>query len=212
MNSVERKAHWEKIYQNKALHEVSWYQAHPVTSLEFIREFNLAKNARIIDVGGGDSLLVDHLLELGYTNLTVLDISESAIERAKIRLGEKAERIKWIVHDAAVFRPDDPYDLWHDRAAFHFLQQEDDIEAYLKNIQAGLAKDGKLVIGTFSEDGPNSCSGVPVRQYSENSMGSLLGRFFKKLKCIHTEHKTPFNTIQNFIFCSFSGLKPALRA
>jgi ubiquinone/menaquinone biosynthesis C-methylase UbiE len=203
MENFDKKAHWEKIYTTKSLNEVSWYQPTPETSLNFIHEFNLAKNAKIIDVGGGDSFLVDHLLLEGYTDITVLDISAAALERAKLRLGEKAQSVKWIVADASKFAPSEQYDFWHDRAAFHFLNTNDEIDAYLNCVHNGLSKNGVLVIGTFSENGPEKCSGIQIKQYSENSMVERLTHFFKKIKCITIDHVTPFNTIQNFIFCSF---------
>jgi len=203
MEKFDKKAHWEKIYNTKSLNEVSWYQPTPETSLNFIYEFNVPKNAKIIDVGGGDSFLVDHLLQLGFTAITVLDISASALDKAQLRLGEKASLVKWIVADASTFIPKEKYDFWHDRAAFHFLNNDIEIDAYLTSVKQGLSTNGILVIGTFSENGPEKCSGIPIKQYSENSMTKRLNNFFKKIKCITVDHLTPFNTIQNFIFCSF---------
>jgi ubiquinone/menaquinone biosynthesis C-methylase UbiE len=200
---MDRKEHWETIYKTKALDEVSWYQPVPKTSMDFLQEFKVEKSAKIIDVGGGDSLLADHLLALGYTDITVLDISEAALERAKQRLGEKATRVKWIVADAVTFKPEEQYDFWHDRAAFHFLTNENEINNYIHAISAGLSKNGVLVIGTFSEEGPTRCSGIEIRQYSENSLAEKLAKWFEKIKCITSKHVTPFNTIQEFIFCSF---------
>jgi 2-polyprenyl-3-methyl-5-hydroxy-6-metoxy-1,4-benzoquinol methylase len=203
MKYQDRKSHWEKIYQTKDLKEVSWYQPTPTTSLEFLKQFNVPVTAKIIDVGGGDSLLVDHLLNLGYQNITVLDISEAAIEKAKLRLGSKALKVKWIVADAANFKPTEQYDFWHDRAAFHFLTNEHDINNYINTIQNFIKPNAILVIGTFSEQGPEKCSGIEIKQYSETSMTSRLKNFFEKIKCISVDHITPFNTVQNFIFCSF---------
>jgi ubiquinone/menaquinone biosynthesis C-methylase UbiE len=203
MENFDKKAHWENIYTTKSLTEVSWYQPNPETSLNFIHEFNVPKKAKIIDVGGGDSFLVDHLLMEGYTDITVLDISAAALERAKLRLGKKAQLVKWIVADASKFTPTEHYDFWHDRAAFHFLNSDSEIDAYLNSVQNGLSKNGILVMGTFSENGPEKCSGIKIKQYSENSMVERLTHFFNKIKCISIDHITPFNTIQNFIFCSF---------
>jgi SAM-dependent methyltransferase len=203
MENFDRKEHWEKIYSTKALNEVSWFQPTPETSINFILENQVPKNAKIIDVGGGDSFLVDHLLDLGFTDITVLDISAMALERAKLRLGEKSKLVKWIEADASQFKPEVKYDLWHDRAAFHFLNTASEIDAYIQSAHHGLSKNGILVIGTFSESGPLKCSGIPIKQYSENSMTQILSNFFNKIKCIHIDHETPFNTIQNFIFCSF---------
>ncbi|MEI7524702.1 MAG: class I SAM-dependent methyltransferase [Mariniphaga sp.] len=203
MEEFDRKKHWEQIYQTKQLSEVSWYQPTPDTSLKFFEQFNIPKEAKIIDVGGGDSLLVDHLLDRGYENITVLDISESALARAKLRLGERASLVKWIIADAATFKPTGQYDFWHDRAAFHFLTQEDEIGDYINTVQQSITPSGILVIGTFSEQGPKKCSGIEIKQYSETSMTERLKDFFEKIECITVEHKTPFDTIQQFVFCSF---------
>lgn len=197
----DRKSHWENIYSTKQSEEVSWYQPVPETSLEFIHETNLPKHARIIDVGGGDSLLVDHLLEAGYTNVTVLDISEKALERAKARLGTKANLVNWIVSDVTNFQPDQAFDLWHDRAVFHFLTNENDIETYRKLLQTGITPGGKLILGTFSTNGPIKCSGIPIQQYDETSMRQLLEEGFDHLQFAFVNHPTPFNTVQEFIFC-----------
>ncbi len=201
--TIDRKMHWENIYQTKDLKDVSWYQPTPTTSLEFLIQFNVSKTAKIIDIGGGDSFLVDYLLALGYQDITVLDISEAAIEKVKKRLGDKAINVKWIVADAATFRPTEKYDFWHDRAAFHFLTEEQEIKNYIDVIQQNIQPTGVLVIGTFSEQGPSTCSGIEIKQYSETSMTERLKQFFEKVKCITVDHKTPFETIQNFIFCSF---------
>jgi 2-polyprenyl-3-methyl-5-hydroxy-6-metoxy-1,4-benzoquinol methylase len=206
MENFDRKKHWENIYQTKQLNEVSWYQPTPETSLDFIKQYNVPATAKIIDIGGGDSLLVDHLLDKGYQDISVLDISEAAIERAKTRLGERAEKVKWIIADAAKFQSTEQYDFWHDRAAFHFLTDEQEISSYLETAQRSIKPTGVLIIGTFSEQGPNICSGIKIKQYSENSMTERLKNFFEKIKCITIDHKTPFDTIQNFVFCSFRKL------
>jgi len=206
MENFDRKKHWENIYQTKQLNEVSWYQSTPETSLDFIKQYNVPTTAKIIDIGGGDSLLVDHLLDRGYQDIAVLDISEAAIERAKTRLGERAEKVKWIVEDAAKFQPTEQYDFWHDRAAFHFLTDEQEISNYLETAQRSIKPTGVLIIGTFSEQGPNVCSGIQIKQYSESSMTERLKNLFEKIKCITIDHKTPFDTIQNFVFCCFRKL------
>ncbi|HQV67554.1 MAG: methyltransferase domain-containing protein [Saprospiraceae bacterium] len=209
MGNFDRKNHWENIYNTKELKDVSWFQVRPETSLDFFKQFNVSTTAKIIDIGGGDSLLVDHLLDLGYQDISVLDISESAIERAKIRLGQKAQNVKWIVADAATFVPTEQYDFWHDRAAFHFLTEENEISNYLETAQKSINPKGILVIGTFSEQGPKKCSGIEIKQYSETSMTDRLKIFFEKIKCITVDHITPFDTIQNFVFCSFKKLNTA---
>lgn len=203
MEELNRKEHWENIYQTKPLNEVSWYQPIPEVSLSFFSQFNVPLTGKIIDIGGGDSFLVDHLLDLGYQDITILDISETAIARARQRLGDRAQNVKWIVADAAAFNPTEKYDFWHDRAAFHFLTHETEIENYIDTIQRSMNSSGILVIGTFSEQGPKKCSGIEIKQYSEVSLTNRLNKYFEKLNCITVDHKTPFDTIQNFIFCSF---------
>lgn len=203
MEKFDRKKHWETIYQTKDMKDVSWYQSTPETSLEFLNQSNITTTAKIIDIGGGDSFLVDHLLDLGYKDISVLDISEASIERARKRLGDKGKNVKWIIADATTFKPTEKYDFWHDRAAFHFLTDKQEISGYLKTAQENITPTGVMVIGTFSEKGPKKCSGVEVKQYSENSMSERLRMFFEKIKCLTVDHRTPFDTIQNFVFCSF---------
>jgi hypothetical protein len=196
-----RRSHWNNLYATKTANEVSWTQATPQTSLGFIRGFGLAKEAPIIDIGGGESRLAEYLLAQGFTNITVLDIAEQALEKAKMRLGKKASMVKWIVSDITEFEPPQHYDLWHDRATFHFLTTPEQIETYLKI--AGDNIDCYLVVGTFSDKGPEKCSGLPVKQYSEAALQQTLARDFKKIECVTEDHITPFKTVQNFTFCSF---------
>lgn len=203
METFNRKQHWENIYSTKQLNEVSWYQPTPETSLSFIEELKISKTASIIDIGGGDSFLIDNLLELGYENITLLDISKKAIERAKLRLGKKGEIVKWIEADAASFKPAENYDLWHDRAAFHFLTDQKEIENYLQSAKNGIKDSGHMIIGTFAVDGPKKCSGIEIMQYSESSLIKRFDIAFQKINCRKIEHLTPFDTIQNFVFCSF---------
>ena len=203
MEKINIKEHWEKIYNTKELKDVSWYQAVPETSLAFLKQFNIAKTAKIIDVGGGDSLLVDYLLKKGYLDISVLDISATSLERAKQRLGTKSTKVKWIVSDISCFEPTEEYDFWHDRATFHFLTEEKEINKYLKVLSKGISSNGILVLSTFSESGPEKCSGIKVKQYSELRLVNKFKKIFEKVKCLTVDHKTPFNTIQNFIFCSF---------
>jgi 2-polyprenyl-3-methyl-5-hydroxy-6-metoxy-1,4-benzoquinol methylase len=198
---MENKVHWENVYASKQPNEVSWTQEVPETSLTFIHSFLLAKDARIIDIGGGDSKLVDFLLTEGYQNITVLDISENAIARAKKRLGTKANVVKWIVSDITEFAPTETYDVWHDRATFHFLTTPEQIHKYMAT--ARKAVKGYVTIGTFSENGPKKCSGLDIKQYSETQLQEELSNGFQKIRCINEDHITPFNTKQNFLFCSF---------
>lgn len=200
----ERLKHWQNIYLTKAPHEVSWTQELPKTSLEFIHLLKLSKDAPIIDIGAGDSKLVDYLVQEGYSNLTVLDISAAAIERVKARLGANAGKVKYIVTDVLEFVPAEKYAVWHDRAAFHFLTNEQDVNRYLDLVNNSLIDGGNFIIGTFSANGPLKCSGLEIRQYDEVKMDSMLIRFFNKIKCIVEDHLTPFNTVQNFLFCSYA--------
>lgn len=203
MPNFDRKSHWDTIYQTKELKNVSWFQPTPETSLDFIEEFEVSKTAKIIDVGGGDSLLVDHLLDRGYKDITVLDISAEAIDRAKLRLGDKGEQVRWIVSDITTFQADVAYDVWHDRAAFHFLTSKEDTTAYVEVAQRNIRKNGVLVVGTFSEQGPTKCSGIEIQQYSETSMVDTFKTYFQKVDCKTVDHTTPSGSVQNFVFCSF---------
>lgn len=197
----ENKQHWETVYTTKQPNEVSWTQEIPQTSLDFIHSFNLSKSASIIDIGGGDSKLADFLLDEGYENITVLDISATALEKAKVRLGARAQKVTWVVSDINDFTPATTYDIWHDRAAFHFLTTEQQIATYLNIVKNNVT--GFLVIGTFSEIGPKKCSGLDIRQYSATSLERMFKDDFTKLICKTEDHITPFNTAQNFTFCSF---------
>ena len=208
MDHVEsKKKHWETIYNTKKLEEVSWYQSTPQPSLNYIKKFDLPMSAKIIDIGGGDSFLVDNLISLGYTNISVLDISEKAIERAKTRLGKKADEVTWIVSDITSFEPEVEYDLWHDRAALHFLISEDEIEKYKQTLENSIVLNGKVIIGTFSEDGPTKCSGIEIKQYSKADLSEFLSANFNNIECENIVHNTPFNTSQNFTFCQFHKIK-----
>src|SRR5690606_15881984 len=199
----KRKEHWDTIYSTKAPHEVSWTQDNPSTSLAFIHSFNLDLAASIIDVGGGESKLVDRLLEEGYEDLSVLDISAQAIDRTKQRLGEQAGRVTWVISDVLECKTDKQFDVWHDRATFHFLTTAKEIEEYVDIARRHIKEGGFLVIGTFSEEGPRKCSGLEIRQYSEISLEEQLGPGFAKIRCLKEDHVTPFNTTQNFLFCAF---------
>ncbi len=200
---VENKFHWEQIYSTRAEKDVSWFQQYPKTSMDFLKLFDLPLTANIIDIGGGDSHFVDALLDQGYRNIWVLDISANAIERAKKRLGSKAAMVNWVVSDVTEFVPPVQFDFWHDRAAFHFLTTEDKINKYVAIAQQAVRTKGNLILGTFSEKGPLKCSGLEIKQYSEASMSARFELAFKRIKCIEEDHVTPFNTVQNFLFCSF---------
>lgn len=202
---MDRKQHWENVYETKSPQEVSWTQEIPQTSLDFIQSFGEDKSASIIDIGGGDSHLVDCLLKEGYSDITVLDISSKALERAKVRLGEKSHLVSWIVSDITAFRPEKTFDIWHDRAVFHFLTDDEEIRNYVKLVGNSVA--GKMVIGTFSENGPLRCSALDVTQYSVDTLKNRFSKSFVALQCFNEDHVTPFDTIQNFSFCGFEKIK-----
>ena len=199
--NLDRKKHWETVYETKNPDQVSWTQESPKTSLDFIHSFGLPKTAKIIDIGGGDSKLVDYLLDEGFENVTVLDISAKALEKAKDRLGERANKVNWIVSDITEFEPNMTFDVWHDRATFHFLTTTEQISKYIKTARKSVT--GFLTIGTFSKNGPEKCSGLEIKQYKEEQLTMELKDGFDKIKCITEDHLTPFKTTQNFLFCSF---------
>ncbi|MEH6763167.1 MAG: class I SAM-dependent methyltransferase [Aequorivita antarctica] len=198
---TDKKTHWEVVYNTKTPDQVSWTQEIPKTSLEFIHSFKLKKTAKIIDIGGGDSKLVDYLLEEGFENITVLDISAKALEKAQKRLGEKAKKVSWIVSDITDFKPTTTFDVWHDRATFHFLTTTEQVEKYKQTVKNTV--NGYLIIGTFSENGPSKCSGLDITQYSQEKLTTEFSEAFEKISCLTEDHKTPFDTFQNFLFCSF---------
>ncbi len=197
------KDFWNDIYQSKSEKEVSWYQDTPIKSLELITELEIGSDDSIIDVGGGDSHLVDHLLAKGFRNISVLDISSAALDKARERLGEKSNFVKFIVSDVTKFEPKEKYKLWHDRATFHFLTSVDDISAYLEIANRAIAPGGYLIVSTFSKTGPEKCSGLPITQYSDADLKSLFKKHFENIKCFESTHKTPWDTAQNFVYCGF---------
>jgi cyclopropane fatty-acyl-phospholipid synthase-like methyltransferase len=197
------KSHWENVFATKNPNEVSWTQEYPKTAMNHIESLELSKTANIIDIGSGDSNLVDALLDNGYENIWVLDISEFALERAKKRLGEKANKVHWIVSDITEFSTDIKFDFWHDRAVFHFLTEQQNIDKYVALINNAIADNGNFLLGTFSENGPLKCSGLEIKQYSENNMRQTFNQSFDTVNCFTENHITPFNTNQNFQFCGF---------
>ena len=207
MDSQTNKQHWESVFSTKEEKEVSWFQPYPKTSMEFLELFQLPFTANIIDIGGGDSHLVDALVEKGFQNIWVLDISANALEKAKQRLGGKANQVHWIATDVTEFIPPVQFDFWHDRAAFHFLTNEEAVNKYVSVAEKGIKENGYLVLGTFSENGPTKCSGLEIQQYNEASMSARFEFTFNRIKCITENHTTPFNTVQNFLFCSFQKSK-----
>lgn len=197
------KEHWEDVWTRKKSNEVSWYQKEPKTSIDLILSSNPNKDTQIIDVGGGDSVLVDKLLELGFGNITILDISAKALERAKQRLGKKAETVQWIECDVREFDSDDRYDIWHDRALLHFLTSQKDMLHYVELIRNLVKTGGYIIISSFSTKGPMMCSGLDTQQHSEESMKKLFSSGFEHIKSFEEEHLTPHGKSQIFTYSLF---------
>jgi trans-aconitate methyltransferase len=198
-----RRAHWETVYATKAENEVSWFQDNPSPSLEAIALTGATPASAIIDIGGGASRLVDHLLALGFVDVTVLDLSAAALDTAKARLGTPAAKARWLLADVTTWQPTASYDVWHDRAAFHFLTGENDRAAYAVRLDRALKPGGHAIIATFAPDGPERCSGLPVMRYDAESLGRALGREFRLLQTRRHEHATPWGSRQMFQFSVF---------
>jgi len=203
MSDSTRQAHWEGVYTTKGEKEVSWYQDDPAPSLDLIALAGVSKPASIIDIGGGASRLVDHLLAQGFERLTVLDLSAAALESAKARLGEKAAKVRWEVADITKWNPPQAYDLWHDRAAFHFLTDEADQSAYVERVRKAVSPGGHVIIGTFALDGPERCSGLPIVRYDSAALSALLGPEFTLIDARRHDHTTPWGAVQRFQFSTF---------
>jgi hypothetical protein len=197
------KNHWESIYKNRSPAQMSWTQDTPQISLNFIHACHLQKNARIIDVGGGESRLVDYLLDSGYADITVLDISANALDRSKKRLGTRAADINWIVEDITEYQTVQLFDCWHDRATFHFLTSPEQISKYAGLAKLYIRENGWLIVGGFSKNGPEKCSGLTVTRYGPDELSMVFSDGFQKIHCEMQDHETPSGTKQNFIFCSF---------
>jgi 2-polyprenyl-3-methyl-5-hydroxy-6-metoxy-1,4-benzoquinol methylase len=199
----ERSAHWENVYATKGEAEVSWFQESPAISLELIKQANASGEAAIIDIGGGASRLVDCLLREGYRSIAVLDLSANALEAAKKRIGAAAADVDWIVADVTTWQPAGTYDVWHDRAAFHFLTEARDRAAYRERLQAAVRPGGQVIIGTFALDGPEKCSGLPVQRYDGKSLAAELGPSFELVDTRTETHHTPWQSTQAFQFSRF---------
>jgi ubiquinone/menaquinone biosynthesis C-methylase UbiE len=196
------KTHWERIYEKKGPKQVSWYQEHAQYSLQYIRNTGVQKTGHIIDVGGGASTLVDDLIADGFQNISVLDVSETALQLARQRLGSKASNVNWIEADITkADLPEDAYDLWHDRAVFHFLTQPTDRERYIDTVRRAVRPGGHLIVATFALDGPERCSGLEVMRYDPESLYSEFGTGFNLIDSTNETHHTPFGTEQKFIYC-----------
>jgi ubiquinone/menaquinone biosynthesis C-methylase UbiE len=200
---MNRKEHWESIYSTKTAVSLSWYQRHPQRSLDLIKRTGLTRDAKILDVGGGDSTLVDELIALKYSDVTVLDLSRAALDRARARLGEAASgRVTWLEADIIDAKlPHREFDLWHDRAVFHFLTDPADRNAYIESVERTLRPGGHVVVATFAEDGPTRCSGLPVKRYSAAELHDAFGPAFRLVRSELETHHTPGGVGQHFTYC-----------
>jgi 2-polyprenyl-3-methyl-5-hydroxy-6-metoxy-1,4-benzoquinol methylase len=203
MSNIERHHHWENVYQSKGERDVSWFQESPEISLDLIRATGANVDSSIIDIGGGASRLVDALLDEGFAAITVLDLSEKALATAKARLGARSASIKWIAADVTTWEPTQTYDVWHDRAAFHFLTEPKDRAAYVERILRAVRPGGHVIIGTFAPDGPERCSGLPVVRHDAASLAKMLGAAFELIESRNHAHQTPAGAIQRFQFSRF---------
>lgn len=202
----DRTMHWQNVYATKSETEVSWFQASPAISLEMIRAASPDRAAAIIDIGGGASRLVDALLQDGYRNLAVLDLSANALDVAKKRIGATASTVDWIVADATTWRPAKTWDVWHDRATFHFLTDPRDRAAYVERLRSAVAPGGHVIIATFAPDGPEKCSGLPVQRHDSASLSAELGPEFELVETRSESHHTPWHSTQAFQFSRFRRL------
>jgi len=198
-----RRAHWDQVYQSKAVTNVSWYEAHPETSLGLVRATGISFDDPIIDVGGGASLLVDELLAAGYRDVTVLDVSAEVLEKVRAHLQASAVAPKLICADVTAFQPERRYALWHDRAVFHFLVDPEDRARYVDVLRSALRLDGHVIIATFGPSGPQQCSGLPTMRYDAPALAGELGADFRLVHFELATHRTPWNAPQEFLHCWF---------
>lgn len=198
--SESRKAHWEHVYLSKDPAEVSWYQVAPQLSLRMIAETGTETGGAIIDVGGGASTLVDNLLDSGYSDVTVLDIASASLDRSRARLGDAARKVTWVEQDILRFEPNRSFELWHDRAVFHFLTDKSQQRHYADLLQKAIEPGGHVILATFGPDGPERCSGLPVQRYSTKGLSRLLAPAFELRAEDLEEHKTPGGSVQQFLY------------
>jgi trans-aconitate methyltransferase len=198
MPDESRRDHWQAVYNNKAENEVSWFQESPALSIELLKQVGATPNSAVIDIGGGASRLVDNLVDRDYVDVTVLDLSKAALDVARLRLGSLADRVSWITADVTAWQPQRAYDVWHDRAAFHFLTEESDRAAYVTRLVRGVKPGGHIIIATFALDGPEKCSGLPVMRYSPERLGQTLGQAFQLVEMRQHTHSTPWKSEQKF--------------
>jgi 2-polyprenyl-3-methyl-5-hydroxy-6-metoxy-1,4-benzoquinol methylase len=207
MSDLGRQAHWENVYATKEEHAVSWFQERPDISLDLIRATGVDVSASIVDIGGGASRLVDALINDGFKTVTVLDLSEKALATSKARLGARGAHVQWVVADITTWEPSQTYDVWHDRAALHFLTDPKDRAAYADRVSRAVCPGGHVIIGTFAPEGPERCSGLPVVRHDAQTLGKLLGPSFELVESKHHDHQTPAGTIQQFQFSRFSRIR-----
>jgi 2-polyprenyl-3-methyl-5-hydroxy-6-metoxy-1,4-benzoquinol methylase len=198
-----RQAHWQNVYQTKGERDVSWFQESSAISLDLIRATGIGNDATIIDIGGGASRLVDALIAEGFKSVTVLDLSEKALATSRARLGALGAHVSWVVAGVTKWQPSQSYDVWHDRAAFHFLTEPNDQAAYAGCVRQAVGPGGHVIIGTFALDGPERCSGLPVVRHDAASLGVMLGASFKLVESRRHDHQTPAGAIQRFQFSRF---------
>jgi SAM-dependent methyltransferase len=206
MNDVSRQSHWEKVYATKGENEVSWFQETPAPSLELIELAGAIQTSAIIDIGGGTSRLADCLVSQGYQDVTVLDLSAAALASARARIGDNANQVTWITADVTSWEPSRTYDVWHDRAALHFLTDPKDQAAYVARLRRALRPGGHAIIGTFALDGPERCSGLVVNRHDADSLAAILGAGFELIDTRRHEHITPWGATQKFQFSTFRRL------
>lgn len=202
MEKVE-ESHWEKVYQTKDTTQVGWFQTKPQVSIDLISRTKISKNSPIIDVGGGDGTLVDWLLEDGFNDVSVLDISDSALRKAKNRLGKSASKVQWITSDILEFEPEGKFHLWHDRAVFHFLIDPQEQQIYRRLVECSIVPGGYLLMMTFSKSGPKTCSGLPVQQYDIHELEEFFSDDFDLIESLNYDHITPSGSAQNYSVCLF---------
>ncbi len=200
----ERQRHWESAYAGKAEDEVSWFQDSPDLSLALIAAAGVGRNARLIDVGGGAARLADALLDAGFKNITVLDIVEAGLAKTKARLGPRADEIAWVVQDVTTWHPAAQFDLWHDRAVFHFLTEAGDRRAYVEALRRALTPGGHVILAAFGPDGPDKCSGLPVVRYDAAGIAAELGAVFGLEEERSETHVTPGGAAQHFLYFRFT--------
>ena len=203
MSDIERQAHWEDVYTTRGEKEVSWFQENPAPSLDLIALTGLSEDAAIIDIGGGSSRLVDDLITRKFRRLTVLDLSGAALAAARKRRGDRGADVQWVIADVTKWEPTQTYDLWHDRAAFHFLTHHADQSAYIDRLRKALKPGGYVIIGTFAPDGPERCSGLPIMRHDATTLAAILGNDFVLIDTRRHDHATPWGAVQRFQFSTF---------